>query len=1524
MQLSTLYFRNRYLLVLTICVLMATGGLAVLTLPVFEDPIIVRRNPLVLTQLPGASAERVESLITEPIEEELRTIPEIKHVTSTSRSGISVVGIELQDAVVAGENERIFSQIRDKLGEAQRQFPPEASAPVLEDQRGATAYTIIAGFTWQATGPPDFGILSRHADALSDRLRNIGGTQVVDIFGDVEEEIVVTVDSAELALLGLTPADVAHATRQADAKTSAGTFRDEDEAMPVEVTGAFDTVRRVAAVPLRSGEAGSMLRVGDVAIIEKAQLDPPTEIAITDNERTVLVAARMGRGERVPSWSANAKQAIDEYAATLGDGVELEVVFDQNVYTVDRIRELVGNLLLGAAVVVLVIFVFMGWRSSLIVGSTLPLVSASVLFALLLLGGELHQMAIFGMIIALGLLIDNAIVVTDEVNQHLAAGEERIDAVKHVVKKYFAPLLASTLTTVLAFAPIALLPGSGGDFISGIAISVILAIIGSFAVAMTVIVTLAGLFAARPLEDRPGAFRRFLRNGVQSDRVTSIYRGLLRLVVRFPVVAVIALLSMPAAGVILGGSLGQSFFPPTSRDMFDLKVWLPQSASIDKTRELAEEIDAATRQLDGVERLDWLIGGSYPSVYYNLVMNQDNSPHYAQAVVHTTDAATTERVLRPLQDKLSQDFPQARIVVNPFGQGPPVAADIEYRIFGDDLPTLQRLGEQMRLKLQQHPDVLTTNMSVSRGLPKLWLDADEDEADLAGLDARDLAAQLAGNLSGVVGGSVLEGLQELPVRVRQSSDGKTDLETIASTSFAAPSGEFVPLEAVGNLAMRPADTGISHYDGLRVNTVEAYTRDGALPIDIANSILQELEDEGFTLPPGYRVGLGGEVEQSGSSQNNLAKFAPALLLTMVATLVLTFRSVRMAMLLGVVAASCVGFAIMSTWSISLPFGFNTILGTLGLIGVALNDSIVVISSIRGNDAARNGDREALVSEIIGCTRHVLSTTLTTLGGFAPLLLLSEGDFWPSLAIVLFGGIVGAMLLALFMIPAAYVLLHPRKFGLIGPKEHTPAFAKFAAATLAVVVVAGCTVGPDYEAPPAHELPVADAYLQSTTRNASPILPETPWWRQYDDPTLELLVSDAVEANKDLEIAVARLREARALRRAARGGFFPQVSGSGAYARTRLSENGPGIGQAANNLPGIELEQDLYQVAFDASWELDVFGGTRRRVQAADAREQAAIESTRDLAVIVASEVVREYAELRGTQTRLIVAERNIDLQEQTLDLVQRKRQAGLVPESDVARAQTQVETTKAALPPLRAAQAASMVRLATLVAQPAPDVARTLNPPMNVPQLPPMAALDAPADLLRRRPDIRLAERELAAAVADVGVATSDLYPTFRLVGTLGLESVDSDEWFDAASRFWQFGPGVTLPLFTGGRLRANVDAAEARADASLARYEQTVLLAVEEVETAAARRREAEAEVVQLDRALAAARRSVELATVLYDRGLRDFQVVLDAQQALVDLEDRRAAVAAGAVGASASLAKALGGGWRVLDPLAAAIEAN
>ncbi|MCG8403773.1 MAG: efflux RND transporter permease subunit [Phycisphaerales bacterium] len=1017
---ETLFFRNRHLLWLSVVVIFVVGVSAVVSLPRLEDPRITHRDPIVITSVPGASAERVESLVTEVLEEALDEIDEIKDLDSTSRAGVSIISIELDPDVTSRNNEQLFAEIRDKVGEAAALLPPEAGEPIVDDKRDPAAYTLILGVSWDFDGHPQLGLLSRLAEELGDRLRNIDGTELVRVYGAPEEEITVEVDHAELAELGFSADALAALVGQADAKRPAGVLRGAGSDVFIEVEGELDTVRRIGKVPVGTSADDSVLTIDDIARVRRGWRTPESEVALVDGRRSVLVAARVGRDIRVDKWAEEADRVVEDFETNRAEGIRVDRVFEQEPYTTERLGVLAENLLAGSGVILLAVFFIMGLRPAIIVSAALPLVVAMVMFGWQLTGGAIHQMSIYGMIVALGLLIDNAIVMTDEVTAYKARGHAPIDAVAKAVRHFFLPLLASTITTVLAFAPIMLLPGGAGDFVGSIGTSVIMAIIASFFVAMTITATLAGIFT-KPTP--PHTQRRWYRDGIAPVWLSRIYQKSIRALYAAPVTAIALAAALPLAGFAIAPTLGNQFFPPVDRNMFELRIWMPSDNSIGATTAEAEAVEKTLRSLGGVHHVSWLIGGSYPTVFYNLVMNQDRSPQYAHAIVSTASPEATKRLLDEAQVLLDERHTNAQIVVRQFAQGPPVVADIEYRLFGPSIRKLQELGDALRIALQAHPDVVHTQATMPRGEPKLFFDADEDAAHIAGMTLVEIAVQLEAALEGSASGSIIEDLEQLPVRVRYADSHRRDLDAVASTLLVQPgSDRWTSVASLGDLSLRPELGGITRFDSERTNTIKAYVRNGALPIDVSAEVMASLESASFALPDGYRMEFGGASEQDAEATTNLAMYAPILATLMIATLILAFRSLRYAAILVGVAVFSLGLALLSTWSISFPVSFNTILGTLGLIGVALNDSIVVLAAIRADPRAAAGDRDAIVKAVAGCTRHVIATTATTIGGFLPLLLFVGGDFWPSLAIVLVGGIGGATLIAVLFIPGAYILM----------------------------------------------------------------------------------------------------------------------------------------------------------------------------------------------------------------------------------------------------------------------------------------------------------------------------------------------------------------------------------------------------------------------------------------------------------------------------------------------------------------------
>lgn len=1025
----TRFFTSGHLLVLSIIVILVAGISAVQTLPRLEDPRIDTRNVLVLTPFPGASAERVEALVTDVIEDELRQLFEIKELKTTSRAEISVVSIELQAWVDNSTNEEIFSKIRDRLGNAKQRFPNGVGEPLLDDQRGATAFTLLVALKPASPSVAQSPtIVTRMAEELADRLRNVPGTELVRNYGELDEEISVTINAQQLSSVGLSVDQASRLIAANDPKLPAGMMRNEQQNIRIQVSEELDSLDTIRNIPLLASGQGTYLRLGDIADVRRGWRNPPQEIALLNGEQAVLVAARMQTTVRVDHWMANAKEMVEQFDKEYKATVSTDIIFDQNLYTDARLSDLTQNLLLGSLVVMIVVLLFMGNRAAWIVGLSLPLSAAFAIFSLSFYGQQIHQMSIFGIIVAIGLLIDNAIVITDEIRTNLIdPALSRLDALVKSLRHLFVPLFASTLTTILGFMPIFLLPGNIGDFVSPIAISVVMALIGSLFISLTIIAALAARFVRRPQGD---AQLRWYQQGVQMPLISNWFRQFLTHAVERPAKVLSFTIALPILGFVLAGQLGNVFFPSADRDQFEVYVWMPNGTAIHQTKKVVDEIDLRIESNEEVNQVTWLIGGSVPSHYYNQLMNRDNSPNFAQAVVTVDSVDEAAALIGRLQSDLDEQVPQAKVVVRAFGQGPPISAPIGVDIYGTDLQILNELGKKVRLAMSQVPGITQSIASITVGEPEMVMNTSSDSSQLANLTLTDIAQQLQSAVEGQVGGSILEGTEEVPIRVRvarkerENQDGLAVLPLI--NSQLGQEQNWVPLSALGDFELRPTISGITRNDGIRVNKIEAYLLPNATAIDVSNELQAILNSPDFVLPEGYSIKMKGDADQQQEALGQLATYAPVLLVLMVATLILSFNSVKLAGVIGAVAVLSVGLGMLSLWISGLPVGFNPILGSAGLIGVAINGSIVIIAAINSNPEAKAGNTAAIVKETLGCSRHILSTTVTTVGGFIPLLLFSEGTFWPPLAVVLAGGVGFSVILSLLFTPTLVAAMARRR------------------------------------------------------------------------------------------------------------------------------------------------------------------------------------------------------------------------------------------------------------------------------------------------------------------------------------------------------------------------------------------------------------------------------------------------------------------------------------------------------------------
>jgi len=470
-----------------------------------------------------------------------------------------------------------------------------------------------------------------------------------------------------------------------------------------------------------------------------------------------------------------------------------------------------------------------------------------------------------------------------------------------------------------------------------------------------------------------------------------------------------------------------------------------------------------------------------------------------------------------------------------------------------------------------------------------------------------------------------------------------------------------------------------------------------------------------------------------------------------------------------------------------------------------------------------------------------------------------------------------------------------------------------AAGLLLLPTLACAVGPKYTKP---EIPVPKAWNEAVPK-AGGAESLARWWTEFQDPTLDRLVRDAVEGNLDLKIAAARIREARAARGIAASAGLPQVGVNGAYARTQSSEAVPPFKSTPEgNSPFGPREQNVFEAGFDASWEIDVFGGVRRDKEAALADVQAAEEGRREVLVTLLADVGRSYLELRGTQQQLRILEETLTSEQDTLDLAKARLEAGLGAELDVARAEGLLRANEAERPVLERQAREAIYRLGVLVGKEPSALAKELETPANIPPVPPEIPVTLPSELLSRRPDLKRAERELAAATARIGVARADLFPRFSILGSFGRRSEDASDFTKGSAQFWNIVPAVRWPIFSGGRIRANIEVQNARQEQALFQYEKDILTALEEVENALSAHTRERSREASLRAAVESTRRALALATDRYTSGLENFLSVLDAERSVYAAEDQLVRSEKNTAVTLIAVYKALGGGWSADTP--------
>jgi multidrug efflux pump subunit AcrB len=1023
MLAQAVHHHPRYFALLILCVF-AVGINSFTNIPRQEEPTLTNFVGTITTFYPGATPDRVEALVSKPLEDELRRISEVDKLRSTSSTGVSFFNIRLDDTLPEQELDRVWSEIRDAMADAARQFPAGVGQPSFDNDR-LQSFTAIVALSGRDLLDIPTALLGRLAQDFADHARNLDGTKFAEVFGEPVEEIRVEIDEDALVARGLSLSQVAAALRAADAKVSSGRASGAGTDMLIEVAGDFDSLARIREVIVNTSVNGSATRISDLGRVYKAAITPPPAMALVQGKPGVLVGVAMEDGRQVDRWAAQFQLMLDEFVATAPAGVLIENTFDQSGYARSRLVDVTRNLAIGIALVILVLLCTLGWRAAVVVAIILPLCGLISVAVMERAGMALHQMSICGLIVALGLLVDGSIVMTDEIRKRLLQGQRPYEAIAGSVSRLRIPLLASAATTILAFMPMAIMPGPGGDFIGAVAKSVIIMLVASTVLALVVTPVLAAWLLPRSAEES----RHWWVGGMDSGRMGKALSGALDWSLRHPLAAIALSLALPISGFLSFPTLTAQFFPGTDRDQMYIQVKLADGRSIYDTERVVQALDQRLRTDPMIRRVDWTLGESAPPFYYNMYRSLEGIPSWAEALVMTNDAKRTDDLIRRLQLELDEAFPEARVVVRGIYQGPPVTAPLELEIHGPNLAVLQEIGEQIRRRMDQIPYIIHTNTDLVGGAPKVVFHLDEERLRLANLQLVDAATALDDALRGRIGGEVLEGTERLPVRVRLGEEDWGTPDRIANIRLPSGVGSAIvaglPLNALGAPTLEPAQSPISRLDGVRINTVQGYITRGVLPQEALKLLQQDLAANPIALPPGYKLVYGGDTDARANVVEKIMAPMGLIISALIATIVLTFNSWRLSAVAVLVCICSMGLSLLSLALFEYPFGIMSLVGVIGSIGVSINAAIIIMTALQANNGAVQGGTYAIRNVVMDSSRHIVSTTVTTFGGFLP-LILEGSQFWPPFAMAIAGGVLLSTIISFFLVPPLFLLATRRR------------------------------------------------------------------------------------------------------------------------------------------------------------------------------------------------------------------------------------------------------------------------------------------------------------------------------------------------------------------------------------------------------------------------------------------------------------------------------------------------------------------
>ncbi|MBC3362720.1 efflux RND transporter permease subunit [Pseudomonas sp. SWRI154] len=1003
-NLSALAVRERSITVFLLFLIAVAGVLAFFQLGRAEDPPFTVKQLTVITAWPGATAQEMQDQVAEPLEKRLQELKWYDRTETYTRPGLAFTMVSLVDRTPPSQVQEEFYQARKKLADEAVKLPAGVIGPMVNDEFSDVTFAL---FALKAKGEPQ-RLLVRDAEALRQRLLHVPGVKKVNIIGEQPERIFVSFSHDRLATLGVSPQEIFAALNSQNMLTPAGSIETAGPQVFLRLDGAFDKLQKIRDTPI--SVLGRSLKLSDVATVERGYEDPATFLVRNDGEETLLLGVIMREG-----WNGlDLGKALDAETNSINEGMPLGMtlskVTDQSVNIDSAVGEFMVKFFVALLVVMIVCFVSMGWRVGVVVAAAVPLTLAVVFVVMAATGKNFDRITLGSLILALGLLVDDAIIAIEMMVVKMEEGYDRIKASAYAWSHTAAPMLSGTLVTAIGFMPNGFAQSTAGEYTSNMFWIVGIALIASWVVAVAFTPYL-GVKLLPDIKQVEGGHA-----AIYNTRHYNRFRRVLtRVIARKWWVAGTVIATFVVA--ILGMSLvKKQFFPTSDRPEVLVEVQMPYGTSIEQTSATVAKVEAWLQKQDEAKIVTAYIGQGAPRFYLAMAPELPD-PSFAKIVVLTDSQQSREALKFRLREAVAEGLaPEARVRVTQLVFGPYSPFPVAYRVMGPDPTKLREIASQVQDVMQASPLMRTVNTDWGPRVPTLHFNLDQDRLQAVGLTSNAVAQQLQFLLAGVPITAVREDIRSVQVVGRAAGDIRLDPAKIEGFTLVGATGQRIPLSQVGEVDVRMEDPILRRRDRTPTMTVRGDIDEGLQPPDVSSAIFKQLQPVIDRLPSGYRIEQAGAIEESGKAGKAIVPLVPIMVAMTLLIIILQVRSVS-AMIMVFLTAPLGLIGVVPTLLIfNQPFGINALVGLIALSGILMRNTLILIGQIHQNAKEGLDPFHAVIEATVQRARPVLLTALAAILAFIP---LTHSVFWGTLAYTLIGGTFVGTIMTLVFLPAMY-------------------------------------------------------------------------------------------------------------------------------------------------------------------------------------------------------------------------------------------------------------------------------------------------------------------------------------------------------------------------------------------------------------------------------------------------------------------------------------------------------------------------